>query len=152
MSHIRCNAQSKNCRSGCCKSDGNCAKSYFYECYYPYDDFTDSNHLFYNSDKYCFENDNSCEKKADPVSLTAIIAGGVGGFIALMIIIGIIIYCCKRKNNVDGQAVHDLSGINPGGSHTIVMMYGGDGVPMQHPGVKNVNTYALNNSIEGNLQ
>ena len=44
--------------------------------------------------------DLNCESDSG-LSTGAIVGIAVGGFVLLVIIIGVIVYCCKRKGNAD---------------------------------------------------
>ena len=90
---LQCNALSRNCGSGCCKSNGDCATSSS-ECQFEYADYRTSTKYSYGSSAVA------------TISVGPIAGGIIGGVVARVVIIGIIIWYKKKQAGDDASLIN----------------------------------------------
>ena len=88
--NLQCNANSRGCSLGCCKTNGDCATSSS-ECQYEYSDFRTSMKYSYGGSAVA------------TISVGPIAGGIIGGVVALVVIIGLI-YWYKNKQSEENPS------------------------------------------------
>ena len=130
--HLNCTNTARNCSSGCCTLGGNCATSNL-SCYYEYSDYSTGRY------SYSLTNSTNTVNVSGPVG--AIAGGVVGGLVALIVFIGLIVWCKRKNRNLGLNKNNITSSIGFGNGGTTIIMTNNNPQPV----------YGMNNGMQPSM-